>query len=210
MNVVIIAFGALLIGFSWLLSRDVPRVWRGERSRLLLPLPTRFFDVTHRSFAGVVAAFAGFGAAAALIGVAAVMWETEETPFVVGVAALGLGGFGLGAIVLAGMIEATNRPRFLVPPPLRNKPGSIIASRQRRERARRREAETDHEVVLIAVEPRPGSGISPYWFAICDDADCTWQSDTDDEGAARREARRHSSRTPRLERRATGEEPPGT
>lgn len=199
--VAVAAFGALMVGFSWLLSRDVRRVWRGERGRWL-PMHGDFFEVTHRSYAVVAAAAGSFGAAALVVGLVALIWEAEQVPRPIAITALGLGGFGLGGLVLAGVIEATNRPRFLVPPPLRNKPGSIAARRQRRNRARREQPETDHAVALIAVESSPGSEpIQPYWVAICDDANCAWQSETGTETATRRQARRHSSRSPKVERR---------
>jgi len=199
--VAVAAFGLFLVGFSLLLSRDVPRVWRGERGRWL-PLSGDFFEVTHRSYAVLVAACGGFGVAALLTGLVGMTYEVDDVPRPIAFGLLGLFVLGIGGLALAGVIEATNRPRFLVPPPVRNKPGSISAGRRRRSRARRAQAETEHKLVLLAVESAPGSEVvSPYWIAICDDPDCTWQSNTGDEASARREARRHSSRTPRLERR---------
>ena len=125
----LIAFGAVIFGVAVFLSRDARRLWRGERLRYL-PLYARFYEVTHRSFAVMVAVIASFGAICLLAGAAGVLWD--ELPSFAGGVVLGLIVLMLGLIALGGVLEATSRPRFLIPPPHRPKPQSAAGKRRRR------------------------------------------------------------------------------
>ena len=76
------------------------------------------------------------------------------------------------------MVNAFNRPRFLVPPDLRHEPGWV----GRRQQARRRRATgrppTSHPVQIIEIRPLPDEpdAFPPVLVASCTSDECDWES----------------------------------
>jgi hypothetical protein len=127
------------------------------------------------------------------------------------VAALALAG---GLVVLLSvvvfvplwiLVNATNRPRFLVPPSRRDEPGWLAARRQRRARRRAGLPPTAHvvEVLDVRCPPEEQRPYEPYVIAVCSADDCGWLSNPvgrdaehpDPEAAVREQAARHSTAT---------------
>ena len=197
---IVFGLGVLwLAGFAALTVVRLPKVWRGET---LLSLPYSNYrapEVNHRSFP----VFTGF--IAALGGGALLLWIGVLT-----------GGRGLtitggmtifvGVIVFAPLwilVNAVNRPRFLVPPTRRKDPGWWGEWRSRRRRRNEGLAPTEHVVEILDVRPPPEEKkpYDPYFVAVCSADDCGWmggpygrdEAHPDPEESVRAEARTHSS-----------------
>jgi hypothetical protein len=199
-GVLAVAAGAALVGFAGLQVARLPKVWRGDT---LLALPyanSRGPEVNHRSFP----AFTGF------IGLLCLGMLLVFLANALDVAALAVAG---GVVVFLSLVfvpmwilvNATNRPRFLVPPTRRDEPGWWRAWRQRRERRNAGLAPTTHIVEVLDVRPPPEDRkpYEPYFMAVCTADDCGWLSDPvgrdaehpDPEAAVREQAARHSTAT---------------
>ena len=187
--------GLFFVGLN--LSR-LPHVWRGEKLPSLPRQTWRGPEVNHRSFP--VATFC-------------------LTLFVVGLTLLAGGGAlrANGAVatgimlVMAALfvlfplwvlVNAVNRPRLLVPPPLRREPGWWAQWRSRRRRRKAGRAPTEHPVEVLDVRPLPEDAedhFQPYLVAVCAQQDCDWQGDPvdarqpDAEATVRRQAAGHSA-----------------
>lgn len=182
--------------------KPVPAIWRGDASRV----PTTYTTVlaaharTYLSFllcmgtAALGIALCGIAVAfSALLG-----WPVGDG-WPVGLIAVGA-LLLLSNVVLVPLnwfVDATGRPKFLVPPPYRDQPGSIQAGRRRRRRRKAGLAETEHLVEIFEVWPEREA---PYYVAICADDECGWMEFADDkvlgpskEEQVRAKARRHST-----------------
>lgn len=122
-----VAAAALVPAALWVIAdvvRRLPRVWRGE-SRDLSAIPRLPFAVHPRSyltFAIWVASF--FGASAVLV--LGLLVHVEWVLFT----GIGLGLASLPAAGLHLVVNALNRPRFLVPPTHRDEPGWVNRPRR--------------------------------------------------------------------------------
>jgi hypothetical protein len=117
------------------------------------------------------------------------------------------------AFVLQIFVVQFNRPRLLVPPSERDKPGRFGEARRRRKRRASGKPATDHEVEVLDARPPPDKpdSYTPYFVAICSDAECDWMSDPvgderdpNPEAAVRRQAAEHSDRIAEGTRRPVG------
>lgn len=174
------------------------RIWAGD-ARVISALPTRFGRVEARNYLAYLLWVVPGTAGLALVGIAVLLRTLVPGADALGrgVAILGLPLF-LAAwplAVLQVMVNATNRPRFLVPAPYRNQPGAVAAERQRRAR-KSALSPTNHFVEILEV---PGDhGGSPWLVAACSEPTCSWYADSDPalgqaaEEALRAKARGHS------------------
>lgn len=193
---------AILILFRYV--KPLARIWRGDLSRM--PAPGRVLAVTPRTYpsfllcAGTTTAgFALSGIAVVLGGVTGASWPRHLL-----LAGLIMLPASVALVPLNWLVEATNRPRFLVPPPYRDQPGSINAARARRRRVRAGLPPTDHLVEIFEVRTTAGKGSEPYLVAICADDDCGWSAFADDdvlgrpeEDQVRAKAARHTTNVAR-------------
>ena len=101
----------------------IGKVWRGTSGLAPGSVPM-WWPFGPASWRGLARAYPALGAALILMfasGVAAELATPESAAFD---AAMGVGLVALlGATLLYGLITLLNRPRFLVPPPLRSEPG---------------------------------------------------------------------------------------
>ena len=188
-----------LAGFAALQVVRLPKVWRGET---LLTLPWANYhgpEVNHRSFP----AFTGF--IAALGGGALLVWIGMLTDNRILANTGGL-AMVLGVIVFVPLwilVNAVNRPRFLVPPARRQGQGWWAEWRGRRRRRQAGLAPTEHVVEILDVRPPPEERkpYEPYFLAVCTADDCGWvgapigrdEAHPDPEQSVRDEASTHSS-----------------
>jgi hypothetical protein len=188
-----------LVGFAAHTVHRLPKVWRGET---LLSLPYRNFfapEVNHRSFPAFTGFIAALGGGALLVSIGMLTGITDLT---------GVGGLAMvvGVLVFVPLwilVNAVNRPRFLVPPARRQEPGWWGEWRARRRRRSEGLAPTDHVVEILDVRPPPEERKSyePYFVAVCGADDCGWTSapvgrdeaHPDPEQVVRDEAKTHSS-----------------
>jgi hypothetical protein len=185
-----------------------PAVWRGDRAlreSILDTVPYRVSRRTYLPFALTVslfsiALFLAFGG-----GALGLDWTVP-----VGTLALLLSAV---AFVLQILVAQFNRPRLLVPPSERGRPGRFGQTRRRRKRRASGRPATDHEVEVHDVRPPPDKpdSYTPYFVAICSDAECDWMSDPvgydrdpNPEAAVRRQAAEHSDRIAEGTRRPVG------
>jgi hypothetical protein len=175
--------------------RRLPAVWRGDK-KAIATVRGVMADVYARSYlVHLVRQTAAWGGAAALaVAVGAYpAWR-------------GVGALGIllwltypPLLVLHWFVNATNRPRFLVPPPYRNEPGGVAEARRRARRKRAGQPPTDHEVEIVDVRPLPGDDLEPYLMAMCSTEGCDWMEfpepgDPDPVRSLRERARRHTTR----------------
>jgi hypothetical protein len=197
-GVLAVVAGAALVVFAGLQVVRLPRVWRGDT---LLALPyssSRAPEVNHRSFP----AFTGF------IGLLSLGMLVAFLGSLLDEAALALAG---GLVVLLSvvvfvplwvLVNATNRPRFLVPPSRRDESGWWAARRDRRARRAEGLPPTRHVVEVLDVRSPPEEKpYDPYFIAVCSADDCGWLSDPvgrdaehpDPEATVRERATEHST-----------------
>ena len=198
-GVLAVAFGAGLVGFAGLQVWRLPRVWRGD-TLLTLPWPnSRGPEVNHRSFP----AFTGFLVllcVGMVLAVPAGLWDVQALGVI---AVLCLFLSLLVFVPLWILVNATSRPRFLVPPSRRDEPGWWASWRRRRERRRSGLPPTTHVVEVLDVRspPEEQKPYEPYFVAVCSADDCGWLSDPvgrdpehpDPEATVREQAARHST-----------------
>ena len=192
---------------AWILYRAVAplkAIWRGDTSRIYT-LPTRSGIVQARNYLAyllwVIPAFGGLmfiGVAIISATLSSVRTDLIDILFTIGVCSL----LAAGPLLLVHVIvNATNRPRFLVPPPYRDQPGAIAAARKRRARRRVGQPPTDHLVEILDVRPPPGDDdYEPYLMAICSVDGCDWTAHVDPalgyaaaEADLRQRARKHTT-----------------
>ena len=183
------------LGFTRFQVRRARAVWRGEPASWL-PMTFRGPEINRRNHAVFVVAITSFCAAAMLLLIG------EDT----GLRGLSYVGVALSPLLfvclpIMTVITVFNRPRALVPPSLRDQPGSFRAGMKRRAARRAGLPETDHTVELhdvrpLAEDPKP---FPPYFIAICSNDECGWLSDPVDEDVpdaeqrVRRLAHEHSA-----------------
>lgn len=155
-------------------------VWVGA-ARVVRTLPTRLGVVEARTYLAYLLWVVPGSTGLLLVGVAVLLHELAP-----GANALGRGAAMVGlALFLAAwpltlpqvMVNATNRPRFLVPPPYRNRPGAVAIVRQRRAQERDGRRPTEHVVEMLEV-PRDHGG-PPLLIAACSVPECDWYADAD-------------------------------
>jgi hypothetical protein len=198
----VIASAALtlgLVGFAGLQVARLPRVWRGGTVHSL-PWPNTLGpQINHRSFP----VFVGF--VVFLAGGALLLFVSAA----IGAQAMGVVGVFSGIVSICVfvplwiLINAINRPRFMVPPARRREPGWLAARRKSRGRRSSGLPPTDHMVEVLDVRPPPEerNPYDPYFVAVCTADDCGWMSDPigrdeahpDPEREVREQASRHSS-----------------
>jgi len=182
-------FAAWMAGVIVLL-KCVGSVWRGDRVRWL-PMIGLWMSgprVNNRSFPAWAVSIFWFWTASCLLAVEAV---DREGALRVAVGLCGL--VWLVTFPLWLIVNALNRPRFLVPPGRRREKGSWP-------RRRAGLAPTDHPVEILDVRPATGDPkpYPPYFVAVCTNDDCDWMSDvvdqdgSDAETAVQAQARDHS------------------
>jgi len=192
-----LAFIAVVACIAYLADRfrRLPAVWRGDKSAIAAIRGT-LADVYARSYVVHLARnFAGWGGAAGLC-IAVGMNPVWRVAGVIGIL---LWLCYIPLLVLHWFVNATNRPKFLVPPPFRDEQGSVAKARLRRRRQKAGQAPTDHEVEIFDVRPRPGDDYEPYLMAMCSAEGCDWMEfpdskDLDEVQSLRDKARRHTTR----------------
>ena len=188
-----------LAGFAALQVLRLPRVWRGET---LLTLPWPNFhgpEVNHRSFPAFTGFIATLGGGAVLVWIG--MLTGSRGPSIVGGLAIVIGVIVFVPVWI--LVNAVNRPRFLVPPARRQDHGRWAEWRARRRRRQAGLAPTEHVVEILDVRPPPEEGepYEPYFLAVCSADDCSWvsapvgrdEAHPDPEQSVRDEARTHSA-----------------
>jgi hypothetical protein len=177
-----LAVASVAIAILFYYVRPARKIWRGESSRTPIQLGP-MITVTPRTYpsallcVGTLAgAFTFGGVAFALGGITGARWpEHLIIPAVLMLLANVL------LVPLHWFVEATNRPKFLVPPSYRDQPGSFAAARRRRRRGRAGLPQTDHLVEIFQVRPEPGDNNEPFLVAICADEECGWTEFADDD-----------------------------
>jgi hypothetical protein len=197
-----ILFGAGVLGLAGFAALQVvrlPKVWRGE-TLLTLPWPNYHGpEVNHRSFPAFTAFIAALGGGALLVLIGGM---TDNRGFTIA------GGLAMvvGTLVFVPLwilVNAVNRPRFLVPPTRRQEHGWWVEWRTQRRRRSEGLAPTEHVVEILDVRPPPEERkpYEPYFLAVCSADDCGWvgspigrdEAHPDPEQSVRDEARTHSS-----------------
>jgi hypothetical protein len=197
-GVLAVALGAALVGFAVLQVARLPKVWRGE-NLLTLPWPnSRGPEVNHRS-SPAFTGFIGLLCIGMLLAVPAAVWAVEALAVAAGLCIL----LSLVFVPLWILVNAINRPRFLVPPSRREEPGWWAARRHRRARRREGLPPTSHVVEVLDVRspPEETKPYEPYYVAVCSADDCGWVSDPvardaehpDPEATVREQAAGHSA-----------------
>ncbi len=177
-----LAVASIAIALLFYYVRPAREIWRGDTSRMPIQLGP-MITVTPRTYPSALlcvgtltVAFALGGVAFALGGITGARWpEHLLIPAVVMLLA------NVVLVPLNWFVEATNRPKFLVPPPYRGQPGSFAAARRRRQRRRAGLPQTDHLVEIFQVRPEPGDDNEPFLVAICADDECGWMEFADDD-----------------------------
>ncbi|MBX6724250.1 MAG: hypothetical protein IRY92_13620 [Dactylosporangium sp.] len=199
-----LGLGAAVMAFI-LVSALVPfrRIWRGD-AWAANGLPSLFGRVEARNYlaylmwivpgAGGLLLVCVVGFFATLFGVDNLA-EDLRALMMVGVI-LFLAAWPLTLVHV--FVNATGRPKFLVPPPYRDQPGEIGAWRQRRARRRAGLPPTDHVVETMELPDEDGR---PWLMASCTEPQCDWCADVDSdlsyadaEDALRKEAGKHTTR----------------
>ena len=129
--------------FGWFLRRlfkEARPIWHGNASTVARWNTGRSMEVTARSFFAFLLTMASFAVAMILLPVAAIgMKLTRSGLWLIpaGIALLCI-GLMLCGIVLHALVNAFNRPRWLVPPPYRDQPGWVAQRRVGRRNPRSR------------------------------------------------------------------------
>jgi hypothetical protein len=192
--------GALgLASFAAFAVVRLPKVWRGETLASLPWASVRGPEVNHRSFPAFTGFIVGIGAGAVLVWIG-MLTDSRGLSTAGGLAIV------LGVVVFVPLwivVNAVNRPRFLVPPTRRQDRGWWGEWRARRRRRRAGLAPTEHVVEILDVRPPPEERdpYEPYFLAVCGADDCGWVSapigrdaaHPDPEQSVRAEAATHSS-----------------
>jgi hypothetical protein len=197
-----LVFAAGILGLAGFAAHTVvrlPKVWRGETLRSLPYSNYLAPEVNHRSFPVFTGFIAALGGGALLVWIGMLVDSRDVT---------GVGGLAMvvGTIVFVPLwilVNAVNRPRFLVPPARRKDPGWWGERRSQRRRRKAGLAPTDHVVEILDVRPpaEERKPYEPYFVAVCGEDDCGWmsspigrdESHPDPEQSVRDEARTHSS-----------------
>ena len=197
-GVLAVAFGACTVGYAGLQITRLPRVWRGDSLDTLPWSNNAGPEVNHRSFPAFTLFLVLF-TAGVLLAAPASVWDVHG----LGVTAVLCLFMSVPALVLWILVNATNRPRFLVPPARRDEPGWWAAWRQRRDRRGSGLPPTTHvvEVLDVRAPPEARHPDEPYFMAVCSADDCGWVSDPvgrdaehpDPEGTVRELAADHST-----------------
>ncbi len=187
--------------------RRVTHVWRGG-NLAFLPLMAPGPEVNRRNYPTFVAGGCMMTGGGVLLLMARLVIgrnELSSWPLfgrIVAYLGLALGLIGSLLLPLLYVITAFNRPRSIVPPPLRGDVGSWARFRARRSSRRAGLPETDHLVEILDVRPAPDDTkqYAPYLVAVCAFKECHWMSDVvesvgkpDAEGVVRQMAASHSS-----------------
>ncbi|HZN16582.1 MAG TPA: hypothetical protein VFB84_00020 [Micromonosporaceae bacterium] len=199
-----VAVAALAVLYRFV--RPAPAIWRGDASAV--PAVCTTMVAAHaRTYLSFLLCLGTATTGVALGGVgfalAAVTGQPVGEGWPVGLAATGF-LLLLSNVVLVPLnwfVDATGRPKLLVPPPYRDQPGSIAAGRRRHRRRRSGRAETDHLVEIFEVRPEPDDGQqAAFYLAICADDECGWTAFADrklrgpsEEEQVRAKARQHST-----------------
>jgi hypothetical protein len=147
-------------------------------------------DVFPRSYVSFLICTTGNLLAWAGLGIYAALRGTTLVPLRLSLFSILL---GLAGLTLHWIVNSTNRPSFLIPPPLRALPGRFAERRTRRLRREVGVAPTEHAVAIVQVV----DGGQPYLLAIC--AECDWQEfgdsgDLNEEQGLRDKIASHTSR----------------
>lgn len=171
----------IAIGVLFYYLRPAGEIWRGNSSRmppndfmLVVAVTPRTYPSALLCVGAVTVSFALGGIAVALGAMTGARWP--EHFFIPGVILLLI---NVVLVPLNWFVEVMNRPKFLVPPPYRDEPGSLAAARRRRQRRRAGLPQTDHLVEIFWVRPEPGD--DPFLVAICADDECGWMEFADDD-----------------------------
>ena len=127
--------------------RPARAIWRGDASKVPRTHQS-MLAVGPRTYPTYLLAAVTFSAGwlACGVGVALGGLHRATTPgwptYVVGIGVL-LWVSTVVLVPLNWLVDATNRPKFLVPPPFRDEPGAIRAARERRRRPEARFSEID-------------------------------------------------------------------
>ncbi|MFC4018380.1 hypothetical protein ACFOW4_10560 [Micromonospora sp. GCM10011542] len=158
-----VASMAIAVLFDYV--RLAGRIWRGDTSRMplmdfgwVVAVKPRTYPSALLCVGAMTGSFAlgGIGIALTLGGITSARWPGHI--LAVGVVML------LTNVVLVPLnwfVEATGRPKFLVPPPHRGQPGSFAAARRRRQRRRAGLPQTGHLAESIQVRPERGDDGKP-------------------------------------------------
>jgi hypothetical protein len=177
-----LAVASVAIALLVYYARPAREIWRGDTSRLPIRLGP-MIAVTPRTYPSALlcvgtltVAFALGGIAFALGDVAGARWpEHLLIPAVIMLLV------NVVLVPLNWVVEATNRPKFLVPPPYRGQPGSFAAAQKRRQHRRAGLPQTHHLVEIFQVRPELGDDDEPFLVAICADDECGWMEFADDD-----------------------------
>jgi hypothetical protein len=182
------------------------RIWRGDASRMPLIDFGWVVAVTPRTYPSALLCAGAMTGSFALGGIAVAFGAITSArwPELILSAGAVMLLTNVVLVPLNWIVEATNRPKFLVSPPYRGQPGSFAAARRRRQRRRAGLPPTDHLVEIIRVRPEPDDDSEPYLVAICADDECGWMEFADDdaldqseEERLRAKAARHSTNVAR-------------
>jgi hypothetical protein len=197
---VLLVSAALALGLPpFLVSmwRQLPPIWRGERRSTPVE-DFRLFSVLPRSYLTGLLAITGWCGGFALLGAGLLVglvfggMDTSslgDSPvlFTVVATLLVLGGVLLAVAVpltvLQWVVNAFNRPRRLVPPKYRTRPGSIGDRARRRKRTAAALPPTEHLVEIFEADPGPDPQ-DRFLVALCAEPGCGWTeySDPDSDG----------------------------
>jgi len=138
--VALLAAGCWMLLFGWLLRRLLAAarpVWRGDTSQVARWNTRRFIEVTPRSFFAFMLTMAPFAVGMMLlpVGVIGARFAGRSNLWLIPAGfALICFGVMLCGMVLHALVNAFNRPRWLVAPPYRDRPGWVAERRARRRR----------------------------------------------------------------------------
>jgi hypothetical protein len=162
------------------LGRKVPAVWKGDADAMP-SIPHQVpFAVHPRSFVTfTMVAFAFVGGFTLLVSTPLVNWEFLDEPL-----SLWPGGILLIASVplalLHLVVNAFNRPKWLVPPAFRDQPGSVFERRERRQRVGQGLPPTLHRITINhRMHVKAGRPESDWW-AECTEPECGWEVEAPD------------------------------
>ena len=168
-----LAGGLTLIGFLAFNYRRLPAVWRGD------PAPTLrnpLFTVYPRSYVSYLCLLTAFVGGFALFLIAGGLSSLGSWARLLFNASQWLMLATVPMLVGHWVVNALNRPRALVPPAYRDRPGTIARRRLVRGRRRAGRPPTDHLVEISELRPPPDIA-TPYLVATCTGDECDWRAD---------------------------------